>query len=258
MKLFIKIILAVIFSATIGHAQLGINTTNPQAIFHVDGANDNPEAGSTNAEQEANDVVINNTGNMGIGTITPTAKLDVVGSTNLVPLRVQQMPVTASNSRLFSNSTLKPVLIDNNGVLVIQNVPTTTPGSYSVDNGFIVATAPAATNLFTGISGRSIVTFRFNTNLGASTENPFLIYGQISYSTRRGFRVSSDWSASGPASAGNVTLTGEGTNRLTFNIGTGRSAGALTFSFSGSTISISRNSIVTGNFIMIYEGMKIR
>lgn len=64
-------------------AQIGIQTSNPQGAFHIDGGKDNPAAGLPNAAQQSNDVVITSQGNMGIGNATPTSKLEVNGaSTN--------------------------------------------------------------------------------------------------------------------------------------------------------------------------------
>lgn len=72
-----KIKILLLFSICIvgvSHAQIGINTENPQGMLHVKGS--------------VNDVVVEEvTGNVGIGTLTPAAKLHVVGdakSTGLV------------------------------------------------------------------------------------------------------------------------------------------------------------------------------
>lgn len=58
-------------------AQVGINTSNPQATFHIDGAKDNPTTGSPTSTQIANDVAFTSSGEIGIGTLTPATKLDV-------------------------------------------------------------------------------------------------------------------------------------------------------------------------------------
>ncbi|WP_449401336.1 hypothetical protein [Chryseobacterium wanjuense] len=44
---FLSVFLAVISSTF--NAQVGINTSNPQATLHVDGAKDNPAAGAPSA-----------------------------------------------------------------------------------------------------------------------------------------------------------------------------------------------------------------
>lgn len=64
-------------------AQVGINTNLPLKPLHVDAKKDNPPTGLPTAEQEKNDVVIDEEGRLGVGTITPTAKLDVRGTSKL-------------------------------------------------------------------------------------------------------------------------------------------------------------------------------
>ena len=59
------------------YSQVGINTTNPQGIFNIDGAKDNNTTGIPTLAQQANDVVVTAKGNVGIGTSTPTARLDI-------------------------------------------------------------------------------------------------------------------------------------------------------------------------------------
>ena len=64
-------------------AQVGINTQNPRGIFHVDGAKDNNASGAPTALQQANDFIVTVDGKLGLGTTTPSSKLEVNGaSTN--------------------------------------------------------------------------------------------------------------------------------------------------------------------------------
>ncbi|WP_414843935.1 hypothetical protein [Chryseobacterium sp. IT-36CA2] len=62
-------------------SQVGINTTNPQGSFHIDGAKDNASTGVPTVSQQANDFVVTSAGNAGIGTVSPTNKLEIVSST---------------------------------------------------------------------------------------------------------------------------------------------------------------------------------
>ncbi|KQT24127.1 hypothetical protein ASG22_08915 [Chryseobacterium sp. Leaf405] len=63
------------------NAQVGVQTPNPQATFHIDGAKDNPATGAPSAAQQANDVAITSTGRVGIGNLTPATKLDINNGT---------------------------------------------------------------------------------------------------------------------------------------------------------------------------------
>lgn len=61
------------------YSQVGINTTNPQGVFHVDGSKDNPSTGVPTNVQQSNDFVVNPNGSVGVGTVMPhgSAMLDV-------------------------------------------------------------------------------------------------------------------------------------------------------------------------------------
>lgn len=60
-------------------SQVGVNTSNPQGVFHVDGAKDNAATGVSTAAQQSNDFIVSTDGSVGIGTNTPnsSAILDV-------------------------------------------------------------------------------------------------------------------------------------------------------------------------------------
>lgn len=56
-------------------AQVGINTDNPQALFHID-----PKGDTNSTTNTSDDIVLTTAGNMGIGTTTPDATLDIRGN----------------------------------------------------------------------------------------------------------------------------------------------------------------------------------
>ncbi|WP_147473883.1 hypothetical protein [Chryseobacterium nematophagum] len=62
-------------------AQVGVNTINPQGVLHVDGAKDNPTTGTPSVAQQANDFVVTSAGNVGVGTTTPSTKLEINSTT---------------------------------------------------------------------------------------------------------------------------------------------------------------------------------
>ena len=65
--------------ATLVYSQtgVGINTFYPLGEFHVDGAKNNGNSPTPSILVQADDVIIKNTGRMGIGTIVPTTKVHI-------------------------------------------------------------------------------------------------------------------------------------------------------------------------------------
>ncbi|SEH49071.1 hypothetical protein [Chryseobacterium culicis] len=55
------------------YSQVGINTSNPQGMFNIDGKKDNNPIGTPTIGQQANDFVITEDGSAGIGTTLPDA-----------------------------------------------------------------------------------------------------------------------------------------------------------------------------------------
>lgn len=68
-------------------AQVGINTTNPQGVLHVDGNKDNSLTGVPSVAQQANDFVVTSSGRIGIGTTAPSTKIEIqTGGTTITPI----------------------------------------------------------------------------------------------------------------------------------------------------------------------------
>ena len=74
-----------LFIAVSLQAQVGINTTNPQQVFHIDGKNSptttNPPTDTPSGAQQADDVVVTKQGYLGIGTTTPTRRVEIKSTT---------------------------------------------------------------------------------------------------------------------------------------------------------------------------------
>ena len=74
-------ILNTILATNFVYAQVGVNTKSPQSTFHIDGQNTpattNPDTGAPSVAQQVDDVIVLPNGNMGLGTITPTSKLEI-------------------------------------------------------------------------------------------------------------------------------------------------------------------------------------
>lgn len=69
-----------VFFVQFGYSQIGIKTTNPLGVFHIDGNKDNPASGIPNSSQSLDDVFINSNGEVGIGTVNPQNKVYIVGN----------------------------------------------------------------------------------------------------------------------------------------------------------------------------------
>lgn len=83
-----NLLLAALMVNVMAFAQVGINTPNPQGIFNIDGAKDNPTTGSAHtAAQQLNDFTVLASGYVGIGTTAPTQKLEIkTGGTITTPV----------------------------------------------------------------------------------------------------------------------------------------------------------------------------
>jgi len=104
----------VIFSNAFG--QVGINTTNPQGIFHIDGSRDNPVIGIPSTVQQSNDFSVVASSGLGVGTITvgigttnPTQSLDIANGN----LRIRNVNSTVG----ISSDNL--LVADSNGVVKV-------------------------------------------------------------------------------------------------------------------------------------------
>ncbi|ASW75892.1 hypothetical protein CJF12_17525 [Chryseobacterium piperi] len=120
--------------APIMQAQLGINTNNPQGVFNIDGAKDNPVTGAPSVAQQANDVAVTAAGNVGVGTTAPTNKMHINGTN---PLRLQGLTAGVADTDPL-------VVADANGVLktigTLDDLSIPTPAIFrleTVQNNFL-------------------------------------------------------------------------------------------------------------------------
>lgn len=74
------IIISCLFISGSLWTQVGINTKNPFGVFHIDSKGNTTGAGMNDAD----DVVVTSAGNVGIGTVSPQAKLDLRGTLTLI------------------------------------------------------------------------------------------------------------------------------------------------------------------------------
>jgi len=138
-----RIIIICLLISLLAYSQLGVNTPNPQAIFHVDGGKDNPATGAPSAVQQANDFAFTSIGNAGIGTTAPTNTLDVNGIARIRTINQAPTGGVVVASLVYADPT---------GVMV--KAPQGASASYGSIRT-VTVTAPGAfssTNIFSGIS----------------------------------------------------------------------------------------------------------
>jgi hypothetical protein len=138
-KVFYTVLLCITFNTAF--SQIGINTSNPQAQFHIDGAKDNPVSGTPTVAQQANDVVVTQDGRLGVGTNSPTSKMEINSETN------------DSSGLKFTNLN--------------ASTPVSSGATLGVDTSGNVITVPG--NTFVPAYGRSVLSA--TANIGANTNN---------------------------------------------------------------------------------------
>ncbi|PXV69130.1 hypothetical protein CLV62_101399 [Dysgonomonas alginatilytica] len=95
MKKSILLIISLLL-AELSISQVGINTEDPKGVFHIDAKGDTGAQGV----KFSDDIVVNTEGKMGIGTLTPQARLDINGN-----LRIADAPVIANAAVLVRDGT---------------------------------------------------------------------------------------------------------------------------------------------------------
>ncbi|GAA5083817.1 hypothetical protein GCM10023210_02900 [Chryseobacterium ginsengisoli] len=153
-------VISVMTFSMISFAQVGINTNNPQSTLHIDGSKDNPSSGVPTATQQLNDVAITSAGNLGVGTIAPTEKLDI--ATGNVRIRT-------INSNIGVGGTDRAVVADANGILKTINF-----NSYSLFHARLAANQAATISIITLLFATPLSTspyYSYNTTTGVLTFN---------------------------------------------------------------------------------------
>ncbi|RKT01656.1 hypothetical protein [Chryseobacterium defluvii] len=208
------IVIKVFAFSSLYFAQVGINTSNPQTSFHIDGAKDNPTSGAPTAAQQANDFSVTNTGQVGIGTTAPTEKLDV--STGNV--RVRDI-----NSNIGVGGTDRVVVADANGVL--KTIDFT---AYSLFHARLAAnqnlTSSTITTLLFATPLATSPFYSYNTSTGVLTFNQpgnYLVTLQASFASAPagtqllvGIRPNPDANYLGRGSHYNATATSASVGEL--------------------------------------------
>ncbi|WP_122547285.1 hypothetical protein [Chryseobacterium nematophagum] len=168
-----KLFFTILFPATMCFAQngVGINTTNPQGVFHVDPLKNNPSSGNITLSQSKDDFIITEKGAVGIGTHLPDASsiLDIQSSNKglLVPRialtdRLDATTITSPSKGLIIYNTTNDVTKDiREGLAVNTGAPsapiweyiqTKEASKYSLENIF---TEQAKNSVYFPVTGTS-------------------------------------------------------------------------------------------------------
>lgn len=147
-----SLILFLLAISIMGYAQVGIKTLDPKGIFHVDGMGDNGSV--TNPTQIDNDFIVTDDGNVGIGTLTPRARLDLQGIGNGTTTSIYGLRLDDGNQ-----GEGKMVASDADGFGKWQDVPGTWFGTLSANY------SPALETSYDGISTDYIYLRNIDLNL---------------------------------------------------------------------------------------------
>lgn len=132
-------LLTVLSVSAIVNAQVGINTSNPQTTFHVDGAKDNATTGTPTPAQQANDVVVTSQGRLGVGTVAPNNALHVKATAD---------PVKLEGVGDGNTSTDRLMVLDPTGI--VKSIKTL--GGLSIPNPAVFRLETPQNNFLNGAS----------------------------------------------------------------------------------------------------------
>ena len=99
-KLFLLYMLGGSVGISSAFAQVGINTTEPKGVFHVD-AKGNTQGNSNISD----DVIVDSNGNLGIGTLTPQAKVHIYTDGTVPGIRISDQSEAAGSMLMFHDDT---------------------------------------------------------------------------------------------------------------------------------------------------------
>lgn len=142
MKFSTKILPFFIF-CSIAYSQVGINTNDPKGVFHIDAKGNN----GINQPNSTDDLIFTKEGNLGIGTITPQNKLQIIGDGTNHPVNVQNIqPLTNQSDLLYIDNdgnvgTFTTSEVVGNQIFVVNaKVPTRGTQNTETSNGYNTST----------------------------------------------------------------------------------------------------------------------
>ncbi|MGC5745784.1 hypothetical protein [Chryseobacterium sp. NFX27] len=197
-------------------SQVGINTSNPQGIFNIDGLKNNPSTGIPTAIQAKDDLVTTSNGNVGLGLTAPGTTLDVNGA---ITNRETVLTVAGNAVSVPSNVSLVQLTGAATAVVAITSPAAPNAGQrlivYNNTTGGFGATLDGVT-----VPNGKALEFIFSNSFWRSTEGGLLGASSVNIYNTNGTLTD------------NRTVT-QGANTLAF---TGTQTNA--FSVDGNTLSV--------------------
>ncbi len=152
------LILACILSGTGLYAQIGVNTENPQALFHIDA-----KGNSNGAVDIDDDVVITSDGKVGVGTVSPGATLDVLGKIDFDKSSKNNMSLVSSSAtgvaswKSYQLNTISIWQISGSGNTFTENTESILSGtSVMLENNIIGVSVSDNEQLRPGVTGSAV------------------------------------------------------------------------------------------------------
>jgi hypothetical protein len=115
-----SILLGLVSLSTQLFSQIGVGTPNPQGMFHVDGAQDNPVTGVPTVAQQANDFTVTSSGNVGIGTVAPNASAALEISATSKGFLPPRVTLTSSTDAVTINAPSTGLTVYHNGNAALE------------------------------------------------------------------------------------------------------------------------------------------
>ena len=138
----IFLLYSILFTSISSYGQVGIGTSTPKDILHID-ANKDTNTGGSSPTNFKDDVYINTSGNVGIGTLDPTAKLDInsttAGAIQIIDGRLGKDKVLVSDKDGVGTWRDLPVFkyMKNGTFVANQTVNSDQSGGYKYSQGSI-------------------------------------------------------------------------------------------------------------------------
>lgn len=205
---------------------VGVNTDNPAAKLDIL-TKDN--TGTTKGLQINNSsgsevLTILNNGNVGVNTSNPSSQFEVTAGTNTKSV-MKISPLSATNLKQnssinYNNFSALGIGINGN-LLAKSDIRNNNVNAITFDGTYTTA-ASGANTILCSINRGSIVRFTFHTNFFQGATGVGVVkFADVLWSQQTGFKVISSGHDFGNNNANNLTITGSGTNILTFDVDTG-------------------------------------